>query len=142
MRVWYNRDTHPDKHLAGDRALIVFARLLEETFRRPLDVVARQGGDEFMLILPDTTTEQAAARIQVLQGNMLDHSVFVIRGEMRVTTSVGITTLMPGNHPISSNEILLAARERLERLLYDAKETFGHSIRIKAPAICQEPRAA
>lgn len=45
-------------HAAGDRLLVEFAAALRET-TRPYDVVARIGGDEFLLVLPATTEPEA-----------------------------------------------------------------------------------
>ncbi len=50
-------DTH--SHAAGDRALKTFARAVSECCR-PTDVLARVGGEEFVLALPDVTARQAA----------------------------------------------------------------------------------
>jgi diguanylate cyclase (GGDEF)-like protein len=46
-------------HVVGDRVLQTVGRLLEDT--RATDVAARFGGDEFVLLMPDTTAEQATA---------------------------------------------------------------------------------
>lgn len=46
-------------HLAGDHVLSVLARILAES-ARDTDIIARYGGDEFVMILPETTAEQAA----------------------------------------------------------------------------------
>ncbi|UCF67826.1 MAG: GGDEF domain-containing protein [Acidobacteriota bacterium] len=45
-------------HAAGDRALVTVATVLKESARRT-DVMARIGGDEFAVLLPDTTAENA-----------------------------------------------------------------------------------
>ncbi len=47
-------------HLAGDELLKKVAGALQEVARRSLDVVARWGGDEFVIILPDTGADEAA----------------------------------------------------------------------------------
>ena len=45
-------------NLEGDQILLEFTRLLREVFRGA-DVIFRQGGDEFLVVMPDTTEEQA-----------------------------------------------------------------------------------
>jgi diguanylate cyclase (GGDEF)-like protein/PAS domain S-box-containing protein len=55
-------------HLIGDKTLISFAKLIEKTIRKS-DVLGRWGGEEFMLVLPHTNTQQAIAlahKIRVL----------------------------------------------------------------------------
>jgi diguanylate cyclase (GGDEF)-like protein len=84
-------DTHG--HLYGSRALIEAAGVIRQSARET-DVVARFGGDEFALILPDTGSEGAVAvgerirdRIDAfhfLQGDGLD---------IHLTVSVGVATL-------------------------------------------------
>ncbi len=84
-------DTHG--HLFGSRALVEAASVIR-TSARETDVVARFGGDEFALILPDTGSEGAAAvgdrvrdrvaEYRFLQGDGLD---------ITLTVSVGVATL-------------------------------------------------
>src|SRR5262249_3831030 len=52
--------------LEGDQLLVEFSRILKTIFRGA-DVVFRQGGDEFMVLMPDTTEDQAEYPIQRLQ---------------------------------------------------------------------------
>ncbi|MFN8225076.1 MAG: diguanylate cyclase [Gaiellales bacterium] len=66
-------DTHG--HEVGDRALRLFARVLREAVRAD-DIVARFGGEEFVLALPRSTAEQAAKlleRVQVALAAALSH---------------------------------------------------------------------
>ena len=53
-------------HPAGDRVLKTLAKLLRQRLRRT-DVIGRYGGEEFMLVLPGTTQEQALALIEDLR---------------------------------------------------------------------------
>jgi diguanylate cyclase (GGDEF)-like protein len=50
-------------HAAGDRVLVVFSRLLHQRLRNS-DVVGRYGGEEFLVILPDTDIHQARQVIE------------------------------------------------------------------------------
>jgi len=52
--------------LEGDRLLAEFAAILKKVFRG-CDIIFRQGGDEFMVLLPDTNEEQANFPLQRLQ---------------------------------------------------------------------------
>ena len=49
--------------LEGDKVLIEFARILKTVFRGA-DLAFRQGGDEFLIMMPDTTEEQADSPVQ------------------------------------------------------------------------------
>ncbi len=64
----YINDTYG--HQFGDEVLIQFAKTAKQTLR-PSDVVARFGGEEFVILLPDTPTESAIWVMQRLQNNFL-----------------------------------------------------------------------
>ena len=106
----YN-DTHG--HLAGDECLRHVAMAIQSCARRPLDVAARLGGEEFGLLLYNITPENARIRAELLCN--------AIRGmdlpeERRVTVSVGIVSVS-GEH-ITSVEALVG---RADSHLYRAK---------------------
>jgi diguanylate cyclase (GGDEF)-like protein len=81
-------------HLMGDRILIEVAALLQKNFRAA-DLVTRYGGDEFLVILPDTDLIQAGVAIQRLRWwleryNDGDHR------EYRLSLSCGVAAYTPG----------------------------------------------
>jgi diguanylate cyclase (GGDEF)-like protein len=57
-------DTHG--HEAGDQALRLFSRIMRDSVR-PADLVSRYGGEEFVIVLPDCTTEKATAVLERLR---------------------------------------------------------------------------
>jgi diguanylate cyclase (GGDEF)-like protein len=80
-------------HLYGSRALVEAAGLIRLSARET-DVVARFGGDEFALILPDTGSEGAAAVGERIRDRIAAHSF--LRGDgldIHLTVSVGVATL-------------------------------------------------
>ena len=105
-------------HPAGDQALQFAAQCLEKQ-RRRADVVARIGGDEFALILPETEAEGAqivANRITaaITAGGGLEHPL---------TVSMGISILHGAN--VEAGALV----QRADRALYEAKR--GGKSRIK-----------
>ncbi|GAB0148654.1 hypothetical protein McPS_13940 [Marichromatium sp. PS1] len=80
-------------HDVGDAVLHEFARLLA-TRTRASDSLARWGGEEFALILPDTSRRQAEQLARDLLGTVRAHR-FPRAG--RVTASLGVGTFCPGN---------------------------------------------
>lgn len=95
-------------HLAGDRLLVNFAQLLEKTVRDQ-DSVGRWGGEEFVVLLPHTDTEQGLIVGKRIQG--------VLRQEIPgITISIGLATYP--NHASCAAE--LAARA--DALMYEAKK--------------------
>ncbi len=84
-------DTHG--HLYGSRALVEAAGLIRLSARET-DVVARFGGDEFALILPDTGSEGAAAVGERVRERVNAHGFLQGDGlDIHLTVSVGVATL-------------------------------------------------
>jgi len=106
-------------HQAGDECLREVAEALSLCATRPLDLVARFGGEEYVAILGGSTTSDAlvvAERMrQAIEGLQIQHpgSPYDV-----VTISVGIASVIPTNSE-DSESIIKAADESL----YHAKET-------------------
>jgi diguanylate cyclase (GGDEF)-like protein len=101
-------------HPAGDKVLARFGQILRNLTRAPTDVAARFGGEEFVLMLPET--DQAGAR-QVAEkiAIRLSREKFRVDGKsFNVTTSAGIAASVNGN----TDEALKLADD----LLYKAKQ--------------------
>ena len=102
-------------HAAGDEALKALAATVKQSLR-PMDHVARFGGEEFVVLLPATTRDDGQALLARLQ-RQLSASLFMHEGrEVFVTFSAGVTALRAG-------EALDAALERADRALYEAKRS-------------------
>lgn len=77
-------------HQAGDQLLRVVARVLC-TGARATDIAGRYGGDEFLLVLPETTAPEAAALLDRIRGRLHTAAVATIPGDAsRVSIGVGI----------------------------------------------------
>ena len=84
-------DTHG--HLFGSRALVEAASVIRASARET-DVVARFGGDEFALVLPDTGSEGAVAVGERIRERIAAHRFLAgRRPEHPLTASVGVATL-------------------------------------------------
>ena len=103
-------DTHG--HLAGDRVLMRLGRLLSARFRRE-DLRCRWGGEEFLVLLPDTPGDQGIQGVQRMRAS-LEEGPLVEKPEVKVTFSAGLTEFQPG-------ETLEQAIERADQALYQAK---------------------
>jgi diguanylate cyclase (GGDEF)-like protein len=80
-------------HLFGSRALVEAASVIR-TSARETDMVARFGGDEFALILPDTGSEGAAAVGDRVRDRIAEFQFLQADGlAIRLTVSVGVATL-------------------------------------------------
>jgi diguanylate cyclase len=102
-------------HAAGDVALQNLAARVKE-WLRPVDHIARFGGEEFVLLLPGTPVDEAQQVLTRLQ-RRLSASLFMHEGkEVFVTFSAGVTAWRPGE----SVELSLG---RADEGLYEAKRT-------------------
>ena len=111
-------------HPAGDEALRVVGRVLRETVRE-LDVPARLGGEEFAVVLPNTTLEGAvrlAERVRVA----IEQAAIVVGGHrIAVTVSLGVAA-----H--ADAETLEELMQQADRCLYAAKEA-GKNVVVSGP---------
>jgi diguanylate cyclase (GGDEF)-like protein len=119
-------------HPMGDEVLRKMSETLIRTFRRRDDVVARYGGEEFAVVLRETLEKEAI----LLSERLLDatrHLVVEHGGKSaRVTVSVGLAEIRPGESP----EAWLA---RADRALYRAKNSGRDRVAL-APASLQPPK--
>jgi len=74
-------------HLAGDEALKLVGNIIRETLRGA-DVLARWGGEEFSILLPQTTGDEAAAIAERIRTNISEAKFH----HRRVTISIGIAS--------------------------------------------------
>jgi diguanylate cyclase (GGDEF)-like protein len=101
-------------HAAGDLVLQAFARTGQAALRAT-DVLARWGGEEFLVLLPDTAMPPALAGMERLRRHIESMRVDVGGPSMlAVTVSIGLTGHRRG-------ETLAQTLERANRLLYQAK---------------------
>jgi diguanylate cyclase (GGDEF)-like protein len=109
-------DTHG--HIAGDTLLRHIADHLSRTFMRRYDVVARYGGDEFCVLLRDTTAAEAKRLLARAAAAIAAPANGV---KVAATLSIGVVDMVLGDTPAS----LL---ERADKALYRAKEAGRNTI--------------
>ncbi|MFH0729670.1 MAG: GGDEF domain-containing protein [Pseudomonadota bacterium] len=107
-------------HEAGDQLILIVARKLKTSIRE-MDCVARTGGDEFMLLLSNTTHDAAQSAVRRFAGTLFK-DVFIVVGDGKqfpVTVSFGAS----GVDAVASEELLNDA----DRRMYEAKELYYES---------------
>jgi diguanylate cyclase (GGDEF)-like protein len=111
-------------HLAGSRALVEAAAVIRGSARET-DVVARFGGDEFAVVLPDTGSEGAAAVGDRIRDRVAAHPFLAGDGlSLRLTASVGVATLP--DVAASAEELVRAA----DRAMYQVKDSGKNGVRV------------
>ncbi len=100
-------------HACGDQALWEAARRLGASLR-PSDLVARIGGEEFVVLARVNSAEELARIAERVRHNMADSPVRTEQAELRLSLSIGSTLLREGEGPAS-------ALARADRALYQAK---------------------
>ena len=101
-------------HETGDRVLRVLASTCRQSLRQ-LDVIGRYGGEEFVVLLPETSAALAAETAERLRREIEQLRVPAPAGEIHVTVSIGVATAGP------ATESVAALINEADRALYEAK---------------------
>lgn len=115
-------------HQAGDICLTQVAKAIEQSIRKPTDLVARYGGEEFVVILPDTSFEEASYLAEVIQRNIQQLNINHAQSEVanHLTLSLGISSVVPTND--TSATCLVATADKA---LYESKRRGRNNFRVK-----------
>jgi diguanylate cyclase (GGDEF)-like protein len=101
-------------HAAGDAALRAIARVMTTT-SRVTDIAGRVGGEEFAILLPETTTEAAVVHAERLRRDVADIVVSYDGVDIRLTCSMGVASR--DEFTVSLDRLMA----RADAALYDAK---------------------
>ena len=105
-------DTHG--HQAGDGALRHLVKIVKEELRS-MDVIARFGGEEFVILLPETSLEAASQTMTRLQRELTKHFFLHENDKLLITFSAGVALRLPDE----SQEALIG---RADKAMYAAKK--------------------
>lgn len=119
---YFKRINDTAGHQAGDEVLKRIAGEAKGLVRTS-DTVARLGGEEFILMLPSTTTAEAMAVAERLRVAIERARIDTAVGQLKATISLGVATLSHANPTLQG---LLAAADRA---LYDAKRAGRNCVR-------------
>lgn len=99
-------------HATGDEALIQFALILKSTLRNS-DIFCRMGGDEFIVLLPNTSSEEAYIALEKLR---IQVQATLVGG---VTASIGVISFK--NNIKNIDELVIAADKAMYRIKSSSK---------------------
>lgn len=100
-------------HQGGDQALVYLASVMRETVRKS-DIVVRYGGEEFLILLPDTALDAAQALVVRVQRALTRHLFLHNNERVLITFSCGVGQRQPGE----GRDALL---HRVDEAMYRAK---------------------
>jgi diguanylate cyclase (GGDEF)-like protein len=114
-------------HAAGDAVLREAATRISESCRAS-DTIGRYGGEEFVVLLPETRVEDAAVLAERLRCRFDDHGLTFEGTTVHVTVSIGVAPWEPG---VTVPASLYSAADRA---LYTAKDLGRNRIELVAPS--------
>lgn len=118
-------------HAAGDLALRHFAGLLRANCRNS-DLVARLGGEEFVILMPGTTMADGLRAAHRLARRIRQGPIFLDSSPATLTASFGVAALLPG-------DTLETSLQRADRALYRAKGAGRDRACLHDPALDTPP---
>jgi diguanylate cyclase (GGDEF)-like protein len=119
----FKRINDENGHRAGDEALLAAGRVLRAN-SRDVDIVARFGGDEFAIVLPETTLAAGVEAAEKLRRTMEEASVSREGEPLRLTISIGVASIPV--HAQDRDGLIEAA----DKALYIAKESGRNQVRV------------
>ena len=112
-------------HFAGDRMICAVANVCAARRRSGVDIVARFGGEEFVIVLPETDSASALRAAESLRAEVASMTVPVNdQGvHVSVTVSIGVATGVPGSGCHFESLV-----DRADHALYQAKGTGRNAV--------------
>lgn len=117
---WFKKVNDDWGHVFGDQVLQRVAAVLSAELR-DADILARLGGEEFVLLLPDTDPDGATHLVERIRDSLLDIDSTANDSDVGITASYGLTFLdesYRGQDPI---DVLEALYEKADAAMYQSK---------------------
>ncbi len=110
-------------HVAGDNVLVEFARCISQGLRKEIDIVCRYGGDEFVILLPQTEAAQTESVARRILNTVRTHTFKSVPADYTISVSAGAMTIGPADH-LTIQELV----HKVDTLLYKGKQLGGNSV--------------
>lgn len=128
-------------HQCGDHVLIEIAKTIQSCIRHPIDWLVRFGGEEFLLVLPETTNSNAGRVAERLRKTIESLVIYCEKSRIAITASFGIATsdCRQAETSGSGNDLILTADNNLYRAKADGRNTvFGFVPEEKNPDLLRK----
>ena len=102
-------------HAAGDKVLVSLAGICKHLLR-DIDIFARLGGEEFVIILPETDLAGASATAERLRSAIAESEIAAGGDVLHITVSIGVTELSPEDDQVET------VLKRADKAMYQAKK--------------------
>ena len=112
-------------HAIGDKALTAVAGVIQSNLRET-EIAGRYGGDEFVILLPETTLQNGARIAERISRAIKDHPIEGENGAIELTPSIGVAGTSTSKKVASLSELLNHA----DKALYDAKKSGNGQVRV------------
>jgi diguanylate cyclase (GGDEF)-like protein len=116
-------------HQLGDQLLVIVGLGIKANLRQ-MDIAARYGGDEFVLLIPRASEEEAAVVAERIRQEFFKASATLLQRESGVTMSIGIGSVKR-SRPLNAEALVAQA----DRALYRAKELGRNQIAMSQAAM-------
>ncbi|MDR2167761.1 MAG: PAS domain S-box protein [Clostridiales bacterium] len=108
-------------HSAGDEVLKILSARIQSVLRNN-DVVIRYGGEEFLVLMPNTLIEDGKKIACRIKENIAKSIFSTSEGEIPITVSIGIATLDEGANKASTEETLQTIITNADKAMYHSKK--------------------
>lgn len=112
-------------HPAGDDILRKVAEILQNQLKRPNDLLSRYGGEEFAVILPNTSTDGAIHIAEIMRKAIINADINWQNNKIPLSISIGVSTSTI--QTIGQTKILL---EQADYALYQAKRQGRNQVQV------------
>lgn len=110
-------------HIAGDEVLRRFAKILQTNIRKDRDWVARFGGEEFIITLPNTNLEEARFIAEKIRKSVMEEEIIIDNQKIQITASFGVYTVCDGNKCTTANSLIKMVDEKLYKAKIRGRNT-------------------
>lgn len=113
---WFKQVNDRHGHSAGDLCLHLFAERMRKVFRRDSDILLRLGGEEFAVLMPHTSLEQALHQAERFRRELEQEPLQLPALSLSITCSIGVGDYLP-----LCDDSPEAFYKRVDDALYQAK---------------------